>query len=144
MAGENSSPTIKIRGPPLPIRWYLALPVQEEQLLATKLHEAVMVGGRASIHILGLGRVKVSRSQRGSAKKAGASGSEKLTRTTAHEVSSDPQFRDQSFAMGSVGLGAILLLSVLSRAQAEGVRLKLVRSTALSRASWMETWGAPP
>ena len=120
------------------------MPVHDEQLFATKLQEAVMVGGRASMHILGLGSVKVSRSQRGSAKKAGDSVREKLTRTTAHEVSREPQFSDQSLAMGSWELGASLLLSVRSRAQAEGERLKVVRSTALSSASWMDTWGAPP
>ena len=143
-AGEYSSPMTKTRGPPLPMRWYFGFPVHDEQLLATKLQEAVMVGGSASILILGFGSVNVRRSQRGSAKKAGDSGREKLARTTAQDVSREPQLSDQSFATGSPRVGADLFESVRSLECAEGVRVKVVRSTALTRAAWTDSCGAPP
>ena len=92
------------------------MPVHEEQLFATKLHEAVIVVRSASMDIRGFGRVKVRRSRRGSAKKAGDSGREKFCLTTAQEVSREPQFSDQSLATGSEMEGASLLLSVRSLA----------------------------
>ena len=118
--------------------------MQDEQLLATKLQEAVMVVGSASMVILGFGRVKVRRSRRGSAKKAGDSGREKFCLTTAQEVSREPQFNDQSLAMGSERAGAILLLSVRSLACAEAERVNELLSTAFTKASWMDTWVTPP
>ena len=90
IGGQNSSPMMKSLGEPTPILWFRALPVHVEHVFATKLQLANRDAGKGFIYILGLGKVKVMKSERGSAKNAGKSEGQKSTRRTEQLVSSEP------------------------------------------------------
>ena len=110
--------------------------MQDEQQLATKLQEACRSDGSGETNILGFGRVKVRKSERGSAKKPGELGFSKFTLTTAPEVLREPQRSDQSLAMGSLVEESCRLKSVRSLDCADGVNSKTVRVTAVTRLSY--------
>ena len=58
VGGKNSSPMRKTLGAPAPILWCLPRPVQDEQVLDTKLQLTKREAGRGLMYILGFGRVK--------------------------------------------------------------------------------------
>ena len=84
--------------------------------MATKLQDIWRSVARGGRNILGFGRVKVKNSERGSAKKSGASFRSKSALTMEQDVSREPHCSDQSLAMMdafSLDISS-LLLSVLS------------------------------